>query len=58
MASVLAGATGAVRVEVWVRVGAQLRPAAIWPRGSAPPAAVPLGDRRRAAGLRGGQRGR
>ena len=26
MASVLAGATGAVRVEVWIRVGAQLRP--------------------------------
>ena len=42
MASVLAGATGAVRVEIWVRVGAQLRPQVIWPRGSAPPAAVPL----------------
>ncbi len=42
MASILAGATGAVRVEVWVRVGAQLRPQVIWPRGSAPPAAVPL----------------
>jgi signal transduction histidine kinase len=42
MASVLAGATGAVRVEVWVRVGAQLRPRATWPPGSAPPAAVPL----------------
>jgi signal transduction histidine kinase len=42
MASILAGATGAVRVEIWVRVGAQLRPQAIWPRGSAPPAAVPL----------------
>jgi signal transduction histidine kinase len=44
MASVLAGATGAVRVEVWVRVGAQLRPQVTWPRGSAPPAAVPLID--------------
>ena len=42
MASILAGATGAVRVEIWVRVGAQLRPQVTWPRGSAPPAAVPL----------------
>ena len=42
MASILAGATGAVRVEIWVRVGTQLRPQVIWPRGSAPPAAVPL----------------
>jgi signal transduction histidine kinase len=44
MASILAGATGAVRVEVWVRVGAQLRPQVIWPRGSALPPAVPLID--------------
>jgi signal transduction histidine kinase len=42
MASILAGATGAVRVEIWIRVGAQLRPQVTWPRGSAPPAAVPL----------------
>jgi signal transduction histidine kinase len=42
MASILAGATGAVRVEIWVRVGAQLRPQVIWPRGSALPAVVPL----------------
>ena len=42
MASVLADATGAVRVEVWVRIGAQLRPAATWPRGSPQRAAVPL----------------
>ena len=42
MASILAGATGAVRVEIWIRVGAQLRPQVIWPRGSALPAAVPL----------------
>jgi hypothetical protein len=34
MASVLAHATGAVRVEVWVRIGPQLRPTAIWPSGS------------------------
>jgi signal transduction histidine kinase len=44
MASILAGATGAVRVEIWVRVGAQLRPQVIWPRGSAPPAALSLID--------------
>ncbi len=43
-ASVLAGATGAVRVDVWVRVGPQLRPRVSWPPGSAPPAAVPLTD--------------
>jgi signal transduction histidine kinase len=44
MASILAGATGALRVEIWIRVGAQLRPQVTWPRGSAPPAAVPLID--------------
>jgi signal transduction histidine kinase len=42
MASVLAGATGAVRVDVWVRVGARLRPRVTWPRGSTPSATVPL----------------
>ena len=42
MASVLAGATGAVRVEIWIRIGGQLRPQVIWPPGSAPPTAVPL----------------
>jgi signal transduction histidine kinase len=42
MASVLADATGAVRVEVWVRIGSQLRPAATWPSGSPQPAAVAL----------------
>jgi signal transduction histidine kinase len=47
MSSVLAGATGAVRVEVWVRVGPQLHARVTWPHGSAPSAAVPLtgGDR-------------
>jgi signal transduction histidine kinase len=47
MSSVLAGATGAVRVEVWVRVGPQLRARVTWPHGSVPSAAVPLtgGDR-------------
>jgi signal transduction histidine kinase len=42
MVSVLAGATGADRAEAWIRVGAQLRPAAAWPRGTPPPPAVPL----------------
>ena len=42
MASVLAGATGAVRVEIWIRLGAQLRPQVTWPSGSTPPTAVPL----------------
>jgi signal transduction histidine kinase len=43
MVSVLAGAAGADRAEAWIRVGPQLRPAAIWPRDSDPPSAVPLG---------------
>jgi signal transduction histidine kinase len=42
MVSVLVGATGADRAEAWIRVGGQLRPAAVWPRGSLPPSAVPL----------------
>ena len=42
MASVLAAATGAVRVEVWVRVGPRLRPQATWPHGSTASAPVPL----------------
>jgi signal transduction histidine kinase len=42
MVSVLAGATGADRAEAWIRVGAELRPAAIWPRGSPPSAAVTI----------------
>ena len=47
MSTVLAGATGAVRVQVWVRVGPQLRARVTWPHGSAPAAAVALtgGDR-------------
>jgi signal transduction histidine kinase len=44
VASLLAAATGAVRVEVWIRVGAELHPQVTWPRGAAPPAAVPLND--------------
>jgi signal transduction histidine kinase len=42
MVAVLAGATGATRAEAWIRVGAELRPMTIWPRGSAPPAALSL----------------
>ena len=44
MVSLLGGAAGAARVEAWVRVGAELRPAAVWPRGSAPSAVVELND--------------
>ena len=43
MVSVLAGATGADRAEAWIRVGTQLRPAAIWPHGSPSSAAIALG---------------
>jgi signal transduction histidine kinase len=42
MVSLLAGAAGASRVEAWIRVGAELRPSAIWPVGVAPSAAVAL----------------
>ncbi len=42
MASVLAGATGAVRVEVWVRVGPRLCPQVTWPPGSTAPPATQL----------------
>jgi signal transduction histidine kinase len=42
MVSLLGGAAGASRVEAWVRVGGELRPAAVWPGGSAPSAAVEL----------------
>jgi signal transduction histidine kinase len=39
----LADGTGATRVDVWVRVGGELRPAATWPQSAAPPAALALG---------------
>jgi signal transduction histidine kinase len=42
MVSLLGGAAGAARVEAWIRVGADLRPGAVWPAGSAPSAAVTL----------------
>ncbi len=40
MVAVLAGATGAIRAEAWIRVGTQLRPVTIWPEGSPRPGAV------------------
>jgi signal transduction histidine kinase len=46
MVSLLAGAAGAARVEAWVRVGGELRPAAVWPAGSAPSAVVELNGAR------------
>jgi two-component sensor histidine kinase len=42
MVSLLGGASGASRVEAWIRVGAELRPSAVWPGGSVPSAAVEL----------------
>ena len=42
MASVLADGTGAARVDVWVRVGSELRAAATWPHSAAPPAALAM----------------
>jgi signal transduction histidine kinase len=42
MVTVLANATGATRAEAWIRVGDGLRPVAVWPGGSAPPATLPL----------------
>ena len=44
MVTVLAGATGAIRAEAWIRVGPELRPVTIWPDGSSPGAARPLAD--------------
>jgi len=41
MARMLAEATGAVRGDVWLRVGNQLRPAGSWPTGDVP-SPVPL----------------
>jgi len=42
MAALLATATGATRLDVWIRVGDQLRPQVTWPAGSDPAAPVPL----------------
>jgi signal transduction histidine kinase len=51
MVSLLAGAAGAARVEAWIRVGGELRPAAVWPGGSAPSPVVQLNGAAGAAGL-------
>ena len=42
MARILAEGTGAIRTEVWLRVGSELRPTASWPEGgtSASPVAI------------------
>jgi signal transduction histidine kinase len=42
MARILAEGTGAIRTEVWLRVGSEIRPAASWPEGgsSASPVAI------------------
>ncbi len=42
MVSLLAGASGATRVEAWIRVGGELRPGAVWPGGLLPSAAARL----------------
>ncbi|HEY2802435.1 MAG TPA: histidine kinase [Actinomycetota bacterium] len=42
MASIVAEGTGATSVEVWLRVGSELRPGATWPTGEAPSAPMPL----------------
>ncbi len=42
MVSLLAGASGATRVEAWIRVGGELRPGAVWPDGLMPSAAARL----------------
>jgi signal transduction histidine kinase len=42
MVSLLAGASGATRVEAWIRVGTELRPSAVWPGGLMPSAAARL----------------
>jgi signal transduction histidine kinase len=42
MVSVLADGTGATHVDVWIRIGSELQPAATWPPGSIEPAALTL----------------
>jgi signal transduction histidine kinase len=44
MALIVAEGTGATRVEVWLRVGEELRPGATWPAGQEPSDPVSLGD--------------
>jgi signal transduction histidine kinase len=42
MASILAAGTGATRVDVWLRLGDDLRPVATWPTGARPTEPVRL----------------
>jgi signal transduction histidine kinase len=42
MVSLLGRAAGASRVEAWIRVGAELRPSAVWPGDARPSSVVPL----------------
>jgi signal transduction histidine kinase len=44
MASTLALGTGATRVDVWLRVGESIRPAAVWPADAPQGTAMPLGE--------------
>jgi signal transduction histidine kinase len=48
MAKIVADGVGATEARVWLRVGAELRPAATWPRNGAI-APVPIGDAERLA---------
>ena len=44
MASIVANATGATRVEIWLRVGPELRPAAVWPTETPAPGSIELDE--------------
>ena len=53
MASILAQGTGATRVDVWLRVGGELRPAASWPSDVEAPESIPLAPDGRLPALEG-----
>ena len=63
MAAIVAEGTGATRVEVWLRVGGELRPGATWPADAEPSAPVavagedlpPFDGMRRAVAVRHGE---
>jgi signal transduction histidine kinase len=42
MARILAEGTGAIRTEVWLRVGSELRPVASWPEGETSSSPIPM----------------
>jgi signal transduction histidine kinase len=56
MASILAAGTGARRVDVWLRIGRELRSAAVWPADAPAPDPVPLAERDRVPALSGAER--